>query len=667
MSRTMTSLDAFHGLCPKRGSTLGKGYAVTAENLDLSSGFIRPLKDASVVASPGGTILSFAKYESSWVTLPNKSPMVEFWENGVRQLIYLDDTGCLKKRLGATVVNVGQTPPDSPSVAVEGGAGPYLQTDLGGSNRDLIFRAKSNTGNEITVQYVKRQVAETSGSQRRPSIMALDRNWAESTIFHRRTGKTQDPLPLTVEAGSFKIVCNLAVDGSGNILTTAADIKTAIELDEASNSLVEIEYPSGQDGSGTVVEMSETALEADGALYGNAWYAITTLRTVEGVTDESGPSATTDMLEVKGQSVKITAPTFAADVDKWRIYRGDSLTGEFLLVAELDASQYEYTDDTASEDLGSAVDSWYTSPQGNTIIWDAPPTGLDGISLLPYSGMMFAFKGAFLYWCEPGNIDAWPRTNYWLQFPGEIRAVVPYGGSVVVLTEQGPFRLDGAGPELFSQTKPIESFPCVANTAIPTSTGIVYLSDKGLCLFNLSNTIVLTESFFDEAWFRENVVSASAYLVENDNVIYLTQPSFVLCGDYRNGTPEWTLLSIASTSAWVDIAEGAVYYASDGDIARLHGGTGALSWVWKSGDFLADHLQNKLWHGAEVRGAGTVTLKVYDADGGLLVQKALDLTTHWGRTVRIPVPRPMPFVVLEFSGTGTVDRATLHYEVIPDA
>lgn len=666
MSRTVSSLDAFHGLCPKRGATLGKGYAVTAQNVDLSSGFIRPMKDHALVSSPGGSILSFCKYDDAWITLPNKSSMVEFWENGVRQLVYLDASGTLKKRLGSTVVNVGQTPPDKPTLSVEGEEGPYLQTALTGANNDLIFTAKSSTGHEITVQYVKREVAETSGSQRRPTTNVLDRNWAENSMLRRFSGrgKTEDLVPMTIEASAFKIVINLAVDGSGNILTTAADIKASIELDEASNSLVTVSFPSGEDGSGVVTEMAETALEADGNLYASVWYVITTLRTVEGVTDESGPSETTDMLEVKGQSVKITAPTFAAGVTKWRIYRGDSLSGEFLQVAELDASQYEYTDDTAVEDLGSAMASWYTSSQGNTIIWDAPPTGLDGISILPYSGMIFAFKGAYLYWCEPGNVDAWPVSEYWQQFPGEIRAVVPYGGAVVVLTEQGPFRLEGSSPESFDPIKPVESFPCLANTAIPTTQGIVYLSDKGLCLFNLSNTAVLTEGFFDEAWFRENIDASTAYLIENDNVIYLFQPGFVLCGDYRQGTSEWTILSLESTAAWTDPEDGYVYFAYGGGLYRLHGGTGLLPWIWKSGDLLADHLAKKIWSAVEVWGSGALSVKVYAYDDTALAEKALDPTTHWGRRLNLPPRRPMPHVVLEISGTGTVDRLETVYEVM---
>jgi hypothetical protein len=102
-------------------------------------------------------------------------------------------------------------------------------TSLAGANNDLTFTAKpvGIIGNTVSVRYV--------------DPLGIDKT-----------------LSVTVSVNA--ITVNLATDGLGAITSTAALIKAAIEASSAANALVEITYPTGNDGSGIVTAMSAVTL-----------------------------------------------------------------------------------------------------------------------------------------------------------------------------------------------------------------------------------------------------------------------------------------------------------------------------------------------------------------------------------------------------------------------
>jgi hypothetical protein len=133
-----------------------------------------------------------------------------------------------------TPVFARYTPPPA-SVALDG-ATPTLQatmiTSLTGTNNDLSYTAvpAGRLGNWIIVRYI-----------------------APGT----------NNAVLGVVVAGLVITVNLATNGSAQITTTAAQIKTAIEASAAASALVTVANAAGNNGSGVVTAMADQDL-ADG-------------------------------------------------------------------------------------------------------------------------------------------------------------------------------------------------------------------------------------------------------------------------------------------------------------------------------------------------------------------------------------------------------------------
>ncbi len=338
------------------------------------------------------------------------------------------------------------------------------------------------------------------------------------------------------------------------------------------------------------------ALNGAGVLTGDYYYFITTTRYVGGHADESGPSPSTVAITCAANKVLVTRPALTeALVTHWNIYRNDPGSSEYLFVATLAAATATYDDNIASADLGDACPSEYTSDQGNLITWAKPPTGIQGIANKPHSGIIFAWKNGRLYWNDTGLPDAFPALFY-MDFPATIKRVFPFAGSVAVLTDKGPYRLDGTNPELLQPSDVLGHEPCVATAAYPTNKGILYLSDSGIVKFNMIDTPVMTDDKFGEDWFTANVSPTGAEIIENDGFIYLSHTGgILLCDTRRARNYIYTTLPLVAETTW----------------------------SWRSGDLTGSSDLNQFTM-VEVIGTGAVTVTVY-LDGVLIATKALDL------------------------------------------
>lgn len=105
-----------------------------------------------------------------------------------------------------------------------------LTTALTGNNNDLVFSSvvKNNTENSITVQYT-------------------------DPYNHNQS------LHVTVTGKDINI--SLATDNNGAIITTAAQIKSAIDSTPAASALITVANAAGNDGSGVVTSMAKTNLK----------------------------------------------------------------------------------------------------------------------------------------------------------------------------------------------------------------------------------------------------------------------------------------------------------------------------------------------------------------------------------------------------------------------
>ncbi len=397
-----------------------------------------------------------------------------------------------------------------------------------------------------------------------------------------------------------------------------------------------------------------------GDVDGTINYVITTTRSVGGHVDESGPSGVSDDLVVSNAAVSITKPTISdSDVTYWNIYRTSDVLGAYLFVAQVDVSESSYVDTIADEDLGDAITTWYESDQGNEIIFNKPQVTFDGLINQQYNGMLFGWNGPTLYWCEPGYPDAWPDF-YNMNFPSDIKRVFTFAGYVAVLTENGPFVVNGSHPEQMTQQEPLGKEPCIGIAACTTPRGVAYLSDSGIVLFNLVNTQVISDELFTEEWFAENVNSSTAFMEENDNQIYLFHSGGVLVVDVRSSKSIWYELDEVGYAAHKRLDNGKLYIINSSGVTELHGSTSSLTAVWQSGNLLFKTYEDKQFHELEFTGSGSITATLY-VDDVEKASKALAFSKYRDRILKLPDQTRGRALQVKLEGTGIITEIMVGY------
>ena len=117
--------------------------------------------------------------------------------------------------------------------------------------------------------------------------------------------------------------------------------------------------------------------------------------------------------------------------------------------------------------------------------YEPPPESLQGLTLLP-SNVMAGFVGSNLYLSEPGQFHAWPSENV-LSFDYRIVGLAVNAGTLVVLTDGYPYRVDGSTPESMQANKVESMYPCLSKQSIvSTGRGVIYSTHSGLAMYSPS-------------------------------------------------------------------------------------------------------------------------------------------------------------------------------------
>jgi hypothetical protein len=407
-------------------------------------------------------------------------------------------------------------------------------------------------------------------------------------------------------------------------------------------------------------------LGTPGNLTGSYYWFITFVRTVEGYSDESGPSTVTGPIDIANGQMLIAAPAITDPaITAWKIYRLSSNTGVYQFIAELDVLVTSYTDNWHDADLavlGPGPTTYYTSPQGNQITWAKPPLGLQGITTQLHCGMFFAWKDSTLYWCDPGNPDAWPDI-YSMNFQTNIKNVIPFAGSVAVLCEGGPKRVDGTNPELLQPSDPLGKEPCLSISACSSNSGAVYLSDTGVVLFNLMDTVVMSSGNFNQEWLTENIVPTSAQFAISHNFAYLFYDDFALC--YDQNSKQWFHFTVNAEAVFVNPEDGDVYFLDSGSVKKLCGSTELVATcTWESGKIKTeDPEEDKLWYRIRPNGTGTMTFELV-VDDLSMGTKVIDLDSKMERDLHFKFPENTKgkALKLKVTGNGSVKEIMVEYE-----
>jgi hypothetical protein len=206
----------------------------------------------------------------------------------------------------------------------------------------------------------------------------------------------------------------------------------------------------------------------------------------------SDPSEVTPQLD--GADVTITGmslpPTIGYNISSMRLYRSNSTEAgtEYQFVKEFDLSTTT-TDDVLSEDLGEVIPS---------TTWDAPPSGMKGITDMP-NGMMVGFSGKTVHFAEPYFPHAWPA-DYDQAIAYDIVGLAAFGNAVAVMTTGWPYIITGTHPRNAS-VRPIKAnYACVSAKSIASGgDNVYYATNEGLVEIGARGLRLCTESFLDKS------------------------------------------------------------------------------------------------------------------------------------------------------------------------
>jgi len=603
------TISKFQGIAPryepdlKIDSRTGKAWARTAQNIDLSSGKIKALLDNLLQEADTNFYNSLTRYNSAWEKGNNRY-FCEWKINNLDLLFYLDG-GIIKKKVGASVADLGQTRPEPPTLEI-------LSKDLtdGATYRWI---ASSHGTNEYYCEL----------------IAGGDPSLAEATAVYINSSQAIKGVLGMLAAGEW---------GYG-------------DNDTLGFSTI---YVRLSDGTDPDTKAPNYVVHNGGVLDGDYIYIITTTRSVGGHTDESGPSIESEELTANLNQIRITRPTITdANVTHWNIYRYTVEGGDYQFIVQVAIATTFYDDNIADADVGDAISTWYISDQGNNIVFDKPPGSVDGLITEPHSGMLFFWIGSTLYWTEPGYPDAAP-SFYNMNFPANIKKVIPLGGIVAVLTEMGPFRIDGTHPELFQQSKLLGEEPCISSAACKTRSGIAYLCDSGIALFDLTSTSVISDEEFTEKWFESNVSSSGAVMAENDNILYLFHSRGTLVVDVRVSPAIWTTLALIAYAAFKNDLDGKLYIIDSEGIKQIQGATTYLTWSWRSGNILMDTVSPKEFQSIELIGNGTDIVATLYLDGTQKASKTMGFDMEDDRMLKMPEGERGRALQILLSGSGEI-------------
>lgn len=263
---------------------------------------------------------------------------------------------------------------------------------------------------------------------------------------------------------------------------------------------------------------------------------------VTGFGEESAPSATSSVLWSPGVDVRVetfdAAPT-GRNVTHRRIYRSQtSALGvtDLYFVAELAIGVTSYDHDLDAAPMNEVLPSYDYDPPGDT---------MRGIVALP-NGIMAAFDGKELFFCEPWLPHAWPR-KYALRTDADIVGLAVFGSTIAVLTTRNPYLVQGTHPDSMVMERVDANMPCLSKRGIvDLGYAAVYPSHDGLALIGAGRSEIISKSIFTRRQWHsmspESIVAAGfdgrymlTYIADQFDVIDAGDHSTENVDEFGNG------------------------------------------------------------------------------------------------------------------------------------
>lgn len=215
--------------------------------------------------------------------------------------------------------------------------------------------------------------------------------------------------------------------------------------------------------------------------------------------EESAPSPLSAVLNTSaGIVVRVngfTAPPVGRAITTFRIYRSQtSATGAtaFYFVADLPIASSLYDHNMTTTPLGELISS---------TDFDTPPTGLTGLTAMP-NGMMAAFNGKDVYFCEPYKPHAWPE-KYVMTVDYPVVGLAAFGSNLAVLTTGTPYVMQGTHPDSMASEKMESGLPCLSRRGIvDIGYAAIYPSTEGLAMISSGDVKVISKGVFTRDQWR---------------------------------------------------------------------------------------------------------------------------------------------------------------------
>jgi hypothetical protein len=641
---------------------LNTNQGVVYENIDNSSGVLKPLK----VPTPAGIFVApyhtFFDYTQEWIDSEVRRDYVEFQ----RKLYWTDRVSAPQKYDGTTQANLGIIPPaqiitttvkkafNLTAVNVEVGPGssnagipeneklPAVDTyyfvfgsDEGTVASGTAWEKQVTTGNIVKV------AADGTVSTDAIDIPLYDvptRNVSSTETTAKRTLNFNSILGVPLSESSGESVYGYVFRFyAGDWRYIGFTYETAGDWWQKTDITDYLLEPNG----GTLDEYLAQTVFAGlfdvfivPKLNGVYQYQYTYYNSADGT--ESGPSLFSAELDVKGSGFTSVAVTASVDtqVDKIRLYRvGGNLTTSSL-VSELNNTTATVTDNTADSDL--------TGQLLISSIAFYPPIGL--AFLTTAYAMLFGVEESKLRFTPIGKPNSWPEL-YFLEFNADITGITAVANGILVFTKYETHLVTGTGPNALSKQRLSADQGCLVFESIQTMGGAaLWVSTDGICTSSGGTITVISKQTLGK-YSIDAVASAifdeSYYVLDSTGTI--TQFDFAYGKIFKTQTPGVDSLAIAN-----DVLYGVI----SGELQAFYTGTEATM-KYKSPRFIEGSVtEQKTYKKFNIYHEGDIMIKVH-IDNSVVATKQLTGTNN---TV-IQVPAELQrghFVQFELEGTGTV-------------
>ena len=262
-------------------------------------------------------------------------------------------------------------------------------------------------------------------------------------------------------------------------------------------------------------------------------------------------------------------------ITRKRIYRSlaaASGTADYLYVTEIPSATTSYADTAGSDALNEPLATLNYAPPVPTL------TGLVGMQ----NGMMAAFSGNDLYFCEPFLPYAWP-VAYSQSVDYQIVGLAAFGQSVLVGTSGIPYLFTGVSPDGMTMERVDFNQSCLSKESmVSVGSGAVYACPDGLAYVGSGGAKILTESLFTSAqWKAYKPDSMRCFFVDGRLVIFYDAVATKGCMIFNMESGALSLSSVWCNCAYFDPMLGELYLLQDSNILKWNAGAN-LPYTWRS-------------------------------------------------------------------------------------